>query len=332
MLKNKAATVVAAAVIVISLLTSPVAAAERLACASYPVWLFARFLTHGRERFEVDLVTNPATGCPHEFAPTFRDLERLTQTLYLVKNGFQLESYLEQALKVTPPNIRVIDAGQGVPTLSIAWGRLDFDGQLGRSLDGRPPVDIPNPHVFLSPKFAKTMAANITRQLKEIDPAGAALYDERLNLWNSDMEALEELITAFKQTRRGYKVITSHGFMDYLAQDLGLMVIADLSPSGSEAPPSAARLKLLSQLIINEKVSAILLDPQANPAAAKTLSAETKVAAAIIDTATSGPANPPLDYYQLVIKEDLDLLAKLFPANTSPPPAPAAVPTNGTNP
>ncbi|MDR2444190.1 MAG: metal ABC transporter substrate-binding protein [Deltaproteobacteria bacterium] len=310
-------------------LTAPIALAqgklERLACASYPVWLFTRFLTFGRDNFQVELITNPATGCPHDFAPTPADLNRLTQTHYLVKNGLQLENYLDLALKVAPLDIKVIDAGKSVPTLSIVWGRLDFDGELGRSIGGELPTNVPNPHVFLSPKFAKVMAANIANGLKEIDPAGAAHYDARLDLFKADMEELEKLIALFRHTHRGYKVVTSHGFMDYLAQDLGLAILADLSPSGTEIPPSAARLKLLSNFIKSNSISVVLLDPEANPAAAQTLSQETGVAVAIIDTATSGPANPPIDYYQLVIKEDLNLLSNLLPPNI-PTPASGATP------
>jgi ABC-type Zn uptake system ZnuABC Zn-binding protein ZnuA len=296
-------------------------AAERIVCASYPVWLFTRFLTEGRDRFQVELLTNPETGCPHEFAPTPRDLERLTQTPILVKNGLNLETYLDKALRVASSSIVIIDSSVGVPTLSVIWGRIALEGGAEPGSNDQLPSMLPNPHIFLSPKNAKIMAANIVSSLTEIDPAGAEFYQERLVLWNTDMEDLEELITNFQQTRRGYKVVTSHGFFDYLAQDLGLSVLADLSPA-EEVPPSAARLELLRQLIESEKVSAILLDPQADPAAAKTLSSELKVPGAIIDTVTSGPPNPPIDFYQSVLVEDIELLSNLFPQNYQAPKAP----------
>ena len=293
-------------------------AAERLACASYPVWLIARYLTDGAERFAPDLITNPATGCPHDFAPTPRDLERLTQTQVLVKNGLDLETYLDRALRVAPPDIVVIDASQGVPTLSLAWGRQELENQP-RDAQGRLPSSVPNPHIFLSPKFAKIMAANLAAKLKELDTMGVDIYDGRLAAFSDDMDALEARAAAFKATRRGYKVITSHAFMDYLAQDLGLMVVGDLSPSGTEAPPSAARLGALSNLVKSERVTAIFIDPEADPGPARTLSSETGATAAVIDTATSGPSNPPLDYFQLVLKEDLALIESLFPPNTAAP-------------
>ncbi|MDR2455527.1 MAG: metal ABC transporter substrate-binding protein [Deltaproteobacteria bacterium] len=315
-LKKAGALVVSLAIF--SLASAAPALAERLACASYPVWLIARYLTDGAERFQPELITNPATGCPHDFAPTPRDLERLTQTFYLFKNGLDLETYLDKALRVAPPDIVVIDASAGVPTLSMAWGRMDLGGSQ-RDDYGRLPTSVPNPHIFMSPKFAKIMAANLASKLKELDPMGANIYEARLASFTADMESLEEAIAAFKATRRGYKAVTSHGFLDYLAQDLGLAILADLSPSGTEAPPSAARLRAIADLVKQERVTAIFVDPEADPGPARTLSRETGAAAAVIDPATSGPANPPLDYYQMVLKEDLALFEEIFPPNYSPP-------------
>lgn len=299
-------------------------AADTLVCASYPVWLFARYLNEGRDYYKVELLTNPATGCPHEFAPTSADLNRLTKTRILVKNGLGLETYLDNALKVAPTDVEVIDASRGLPTLSMLWNRLDFDGTMGPDPGGRQPSQIPNPHVFLSPRLAGLMVANIAGELSRLDPGGAEHYAQRNAAWELETARLEEAVAEFRQTRRGYKIVTSHGFMDYLAQDLGLAVLADISPLGSEAPPSAARLAALGRLVRRERISAVLLDPEADPGPARTLSSEAGIPAAIIDTSTSGPGDPPPDFYQRVVMEDIDLLARMLPPNQAPAPAPGA--------
>jgi ABC-type Zn uptake system ZnuABC Zn-binding protein ZnuA len=306
---------------VVLVLLAPLAMAdERIVCASYPVWLFTRYLNEGRDLYKVELLTNPATGCPHEFAPTPRDLERLTQTKILVKNGLGLESYLDRALKVAPTDIVVIDASAGLPTLSLIWGRVDFDGTMAKLAGDSQPAMVPNPHIFLSPKLSIDMMANIANALSRLDPGGADHYASRLARWEEEISDITETIDRFRETHRGFKLVTSHGFMDYLAYDLGLAVVADISPLGTEAPPSAQRLSSLGNLIKNDRISAILLDPEADPAAGKTLSQETGAPAAILDTATSGPYDPPIDFYQQVIREDLELLSKLLPANVQPPP------------
>ncbi|MDR1081467.1 MAG: metal ABC transporter substrate-binding protein [Deltaproteobacteria bacterium] len=286
-------------------------AAPRLAAASYPVWLFARWLNSGREAFSVELMTRPETGCPHEFNPQPRDLERLTQTRTLVKNGLDLEIYLARAIRVAPPDVFVIDASKGVPTMINSYGRLSIPGEPS----ARAAME-PNPHIFLSPRLASMMASNIAAGMSERDPEGAMHYQSRLELFQKDMRALEDDLALFKRTRRGYKIVTSHGFMDYLAQDLGLTILADLEPA-PEVTPSAARLARISDLVRDERVTAVLLDPHADLKLAQTLGEETGIPVAVVDPVTSGPADPSPGYYQSVIREDLNMLGALFPVNAS---------------
>jgi ABC-type Zn uptake system ZnuABC Zn-binding protein ZnuA len=285
-----------------------VAQGERIAAASYPVWLFTRYLNQGRDFFSVELMTSPETGCPHEFNPRQEDLEKLSRTKNLVENGLGLEVYLDRALRVAPSDIFIIDASKGVPTLLLDSGRVKVTGDVSKKT-----VD-PNPHIFLSPKNAALMTANIAAALTEKDPAGAEHYRDRLERFQASMETLEEEIANFKNTRRGYKVVTSHGFMDYLAAELGILIVADIE-AVPEVAPSPARLQSIVQLVKSEGVSAILLEPDSDVEQAKSLGAETGVPVAVVDPATSGSADPPVDYYQQVVSSDIALLSRLLPAN-----------------
>jgi zinc/manganese transport system substrate-binding protein/zinc transport system substrate-binding protein len=287
----------------------------RALAASYPVWLFARYLSYGRDYFQVELLTNPGTGCPHDFAPTPRDLERLSQARVLIKNGLGLETYLDRALKVASKDVLIIDASLNSPTLPLNWGRLELTDQ---SLTPKAPDDLgplaPNPHIFSSPRLATLMTANIAEGLSKADPDGRAHYQERRAAFQADMDYLMDIAGAFERSRVGYRAIVSHGFMDYLARDLGLLILADIEPA-PEVAPSAARLKALADFIKSGEVSAVLTEPTADLAMAKTLAAEGGIQAAVVDPITAGPADPDLDFYQKVAKENLFVLSKIFPAN-----------------
>ncbi|MDR1872478.1 MAG: zinc ABC transporter substrate-binding protein [Deltaproteobacteria bacterium] len=290
------------------------AAGPRLIVASYPAWLFTRYLTMGRDYFQVELLTNPTTGCPHDFAPQPRDLERLSQARVLVKNGLGLEAYLERALKVASKDIVIIDASQNLPTLPGSWGRMDLGDGTVKSSDLTPLA--PNPHIFSSPRLAGLMAKNIADGLAKIDPEGAAHYQDRRTAFQADMDYLNDFIAAFSRSRQGYKLIASHDFMDYLAQDLGLVILADIEPA-PETAPSAFRLAALAALAKEEGVKAIVAEPAFNLNLARTLAGEAGVAAAVIDPVTAGPFDPGPDYYKTVMRENLVTLATLLPANRS---------------
>ncbi|MDR2405644.1 MAG: metal ABC transporter substrate-binding protein [Deltaproteobacteria bacterium] len=281
---------------------------ERIAVASYPVFLFTRYLNNGRDNFQVELMTSPGTGCPHEFNPRPQDLEKLSETGILVENGLNLEIYLDRALSVAKPDIFIIDASVGVPTIPNNRARVKVVG------DPAGTDNEPNPHIFFSPKNASIMAANIAKGLTTKDPEGATHYQERLKLFQDSMAALEKDIQAFKDTHTGYKVVASHNFIDYFTDELGLVVVADIE-AVPDVAPSPARLTDLTRVIKEQKVSAILLEPEADLNQAKTLGRETGVQVEVIDPATSGSGDPPVDYFQDVIKKDLALLTKALPAN-----------------
>jgi ABC-type Zn uptake system ZnuABC Zn-binding protein ZnuA len=229
-----------------------------------------------------------------------------------VENGLNLEVYLERALRVAPRDIFVIDASRSVPTLAMSHGRLAIPGE---AVDAQSALT-PNPHIFLSPRLAAMMAENIAKALIQKDPSGEYHYNQRLISFKADMESLESELALFKKTRRGYSIVTSHGFMDYLAQDLGLTILADIEPA-PEVAPSARRISALTELIRNERISAIFLDPEANLKLAQALGEEARIPVAVIDPVTSGSAEPPINYYQEVLRSDLQIFQKLFPVNAS---------------
>ncbi|MDR1608243.1 MAG: zinc ABC transporter substrate-binding protein [Deltaproteobacteria bacterium] len=309
------------ALLLLTLETLNAWAGPKIMTTSYPVWLFTRYITQGRDYFEVELLTNPATGCPHEFAPLPRDLERLSQSRILIKNGLGLEVYLDKALKVASKDLIIIDASQGVPTLPLTWGRLDL-GELGDKDSPKAESDkaplTPNPHIFSSPRLAGLMANNIALALAKLDPEGSIYYQERKLAFQADMDYLSHSIQSFKDSRQGYRVMVSHGFMDYLAQDLGLIVLADIEPI-PETPPSPSRVQALSKLVRSGDINGILVEPEADLELARILAAEGHFRAAVIDPATSGPANPEDEYYKKVIRDNIIVLSQLFPANKEVP-------------
>jgi ABC-type Zn uptake system ZnuABC Zn-binding protein ZnuA len=289
----------------------------KVAAASYPVFLFARWLNSGRGFFDVQLLTSPGTGCPHEFNPRPNDLERLRQTPILVKNGLNLEIYLDRAINVAKPDIFVIDASAGVPTLPNNRERVKVTG------DPSATNDLPNPHIFFSVKNAPLMAANIAKGLSEKDPEGAPHYQERLKLFQDSMAGLQKAVDAFKSTRSGYKVVASHNFIDYFTDELGISVVADIEPE-PDVTPSPARLSDIIRVIREQKVAAILLEPEADFSQGRTLQDETGAKAAVVDPATAGPAEPPDDYFQQVLKKDIEQLSQMLPANAGAQAQPAA--------
>lgn len=309
---------------------APALAAEELLCSTFPLYLFTRNITEGSDSFKVGLLVDSSRGCPHDYNPSPAELEKLSKARVLVINGLGLEGFLDQALRVTRADLRVIDASGGEravrafladppreasPTLIISQETaraLSHDHDHGASADEL------NPHLFASPRTAALLVENITRALSEIDPPKADLYrNNGARLAQELLKLTGGSVAGLRANLGNPKVIAGHGIFDYLAQDWGLNIVARIEEEDG-AEPSAARLSELARLGRQEGVRAVLVDPTGNQALARTLAAEIKVPAAVIDPVAGGPADAPPDYYEKVMLSNLNVLLKLFVR----PPAP----------
>ena len=297
-------------------------AAEDLLCSTFPVYLFTRNVVEGSAVYSPSLMVDSQLGCPHDYAPTPADLERLSQTGVLVINGLGLDAFMTRAIRVAKNDLKVIDASGGfdayeeggVPeiitnkeTVAGMWGHEQHDHHHHAHDHG----DAPNPHIFAAPRTAAVMVNNIAEGLAVIDPGNSHLYRANAKRYTNSLADLTASFQAFGEKMNHPKIIASHGVFDYMANDLGLTVAATIEEEDG-AEPSAARLAQLIKLAKEEGVKAVIVDPQGNINLARTLGAELNLPVAIIDPVAAGPADAPLDYFEKVMRTDLEILTKLF--------------------
>ena len=292
-------------------------AAGDVLATTFPIYLFTKNITQGSDTYEARLMVESTIGCPHDYAPPPGDLERLARADVLIMNGLGLEEFLPRALRVAKDSLKIIDAsgGQAGSVATAASTNLIIDR---RTVMAQPHlIDGPNPHLFAAPSTAAAMARNIAEGLATLDPDKAALYRTNAARLAGELEAAANTMRLAGQTLGHPKVIVSHGIFDFLAQDMGLNIVASIEEADG-AEPSAARLAELAKLAREQEVRAILVDPDGDVKTARTLGAEAKVPVAVIDPVSAGPADAPLDYYPKVMLTNAQVLVELF---TKPQPA-----------
>jgi zinc/manganese transport system substrate-binding protein/zinc transport system substrate-binding protein len=282
-----------------------------LLCSTFPMYLFTKNISQGRDTFTIDLMLAGAQGCPHDYAPTPAELERLSQANILVINGRGLEAFLGQALKVAKIDLSIVDASGPVgaePNAALLLTRNDLMDKGETLLNGEAP---PNPHLFAAPSTAARQVERIAEALAALDPGGAELYRANAAKFSEDLRGIAGAFARAGQALGQPKIIASHGIFDFMAQDMGLTLVAAIEEEDG-VPPSPARLGQLINLAKEQEVRAILVDPHGNVDLARALGAETKIPVALIDPVDSGPPDAPLEYYQGVMLTDLDVLLKLL--------------------
>ena len=313
----------------------------RVLATTYPVYLITRAVTQSSPDVQVDLLIPAQTGCPHDYALTPRDMQKLAKARIVVINGLGLEAFLEKPLAAAG-KFTVVDSSKGVKAIvedhdedqhaapggaesahkdghdhaATAKGHEagqesgqeaghDHGTEHGHDHGGV------NPHAFASPMQAAIMARNIGRALAAAEPVAAKNCPEAAEAYAAKLEAVGKRLAAVGANATNKNVVALHDGMAYLVRDAGLNLV-DVIQEDEEAQPSAARLLDLVKKIKESKPVVLIGEPQYSEKPVRALSAETGVPAVQLDSLASGLTNVPLDYYETVMANNCAILEKYF--------------------
>lgn len=305
----------------------------RVLATTYPVYLITRAVTQSSPDVQVDLLIPAQTGCPHDYALTPRDMQKLAKARIVVINGLGLEAFLEKPLAAAG-KFTVVDSSKGVKAIvedhdedqhaapggaeaahkdghdHAATAKGHEAGQESGQEAGHDHGGV-NPHAFASPMQAAIMARNIGRGLVAAEPVAAKNCPEAAEAYAARLEAVGKRLAAVGANATNKNVVALHDGMAYLVRDAGLNLV-DVIQEDEEAQPSAARLLDLVKKIKESKPVVLIGEPQYSEKPVRALSAETGVPAVQLDSLASGLSNAPLDYYETVMTNNCIILEKYF--------------------
>ncbi len=300
-MNRKAIGMILTVIVAVGLLIFPagakVASAEKnILATTFPIYQIVRNVAHGRDAVKIDLMLPAHLGCPHDYALTPQDMQKLAKADILVVNGLGMEEFLGAPVKKANPLIKVIDSSTGIgETIKYAGGHNHHHHHAGI-----------NPHLFASPRMTAKLATNIAAGLSKADPKGAKVYLKNARAYAKEMNQLAKEMSDLGKRLKNNRIVQPHGVFDYLARDMGLSVVAVMQTHGQE--PSASEMIQLVGTIRKEKAGAIFTEPQYPGKIGKTLSQETDVPIAVLDPAATGSENAPLTYYETVMRRNMKTL------------------------
>ena len=313
----------------------------RVLATTYPVYLITRAVTQSSPDVQVDLLIPAQTGCPHDYALTPKDMQKLAKARIVVINGLGLEAFLEKPLAAAG-KITLVDSSKGVKAIvedhdedqhaasdsadkahkddhdhaAAAKGHeAEHEAEHGHGHNhsaghGHDHGGV-NPHAFASPMQAAVMARNIGLALAVAEPVAAKNCPEAAEAYAARLEAVGKRLAAVGANDANKNVVALHDGMAYLVRDAGLNLVGVIQ-GDEEAQPSAARLLDLAKKIKESKPVVLIGEPQYSDKPVRALSAETGVPAVQLDSLASGPANAPLDHYETVMTNNCAILEKYF--------------------
>ena len=236
-------------------------------------------------------LTQPQTGCLHDYQLTTDDMKKLERANIFVVNGLGMENFLEK-IKSERTNLKIIDASDSDEIFTLKDG------------------DEINPHVWLSITYNMNQVKAITSQLCLADPDHAAEYKKNALEYLNKLSALRDEMHFALDNLPNKDIVTFHEAFPYFAAEFKLNIVGVVEREPGTEPTPGELTETIGK--VNEMPAKVLfVEPQYSPKAAETISRETGAKIFTLDPIVTGDAKPEnADAYIEGMKKNKDTLVE----------------------
>lgn len=247
----------------------------RYVASCYPVYIIALNLIDGIEGTEVIHMSENHQGCLHDFQIQSEDLKNIEKSSAFIINGAGMENFLK---KVTDeiPKIKIIDSSKDIKLLENNCHHHHHSHEHEY-----------NPHIWMSIDNYIKQTENIAEGLIESDPENEEKYRKNCEEYTSKLKNLKNDITLKLKDVRGKSIITFHEAFPYFANEFGLN-IPDVINHDPESEPSAKQISKTINIMKENNINSLFIEPQYKSTAAETISKETGAKIYTLDPAVTG--------------------------------------------
>lgn len=247
----------------------------RYVASCYPVYIIALNLIDGIEGTEVIHMSENHQGCLHDFQIQSEDLKNIEKSSAFIINGAGMENFLK---KVTDeiPKIKIIDSSKDIKLLENNCHHHHHSHEHEY-----------NPHIWMSIDNYIKQTENIAEGLIESDPENEEKYRKNCEEYILKLKNLKNDITLKLKDVRGKSIITFHEAFPYFANEFGLN-IPDVINHDPESEPSAKQISKTINIMKENNINSLFIEPQYKSTAAETISKETGAKIYTLDPAVTG--------------------------------------------
>jgi zinc/manganese transport system substrate-binding protein len=264
----------------------------------------------------------PAASGPHDFQARPGDVAALKNARVLVKNGLEMESFLDKLVKgAENPDLKVIDSSSGIPTLEnpeLAGEAKADDHDHGHDHDHAEGHDHDhghdhgpiNPHIWLDPVRAAQQVDNIRDGLIAADPACADGYRRNAAAFTGQLRQLNTEFEKQLAPFRGKTFVVLHDFAPYFADRYGLK--AEYLVDVPEQNPSPADLARVADTVKRTQLKALLTEPQEGNRSFNALAGDLGIRISVfnpLETGTEEASRNPATYGEVMRRNVTDLVS-----------------------
>ncbi len=266
----------------------------------YPMYIAALNVTDGAD-INLYNLSEPETGCLHDYQLTTDDMKLLSNADVFIINGLGMEAFLDDVMKQYP-KLRIINASVGIESLNEPHSHEEDEHEEEHEHEEGHEHEGPNAHVWMSVANHIKQVDNIRIGLRDADTSNASLYNENASNYISKLEQLKSKVD---NSLKGKKVVLFSEAYEYLARDFGLDVRAILDLD-EEKNISAREIADTVDVVRKDQVPLIIAEKEYGEKMANAVMAETGIMSVYLDTIIRGEYDK--DAYINRMNSNIDIL------------------------
>ena len=292
----------------------------------YPMYIATLNIVDGVKEVRLENLSEPQTGCLHDFQLTPEDMKLLSTAYVFVINGGGIESFMSDVAKAYP-KLDVVEACEDVALLSDAESDSDHDHDHDADAESDSDHDHDheadtesdsahdhdhgdeNAHAWMSVPRYRTMVKTIASHLAQKDEAHAEEYYANAEKYDAKLAKLEKEQDSLKSLTDGQNIVIFHEAYAYVADDFS-MIACYLLDLDEERSVSAGEIKQVISAIKDDGVSVILAEELYGKSMGDTVSRETDVHVVYIDPLNRGEYDK--DSYLDGMEQNIELIKDAF--------------------
>ena len=253
---------------VTALLLASLLSAKPVVIASIaPVGYLAKAV--GGDKIEVQSL---AKGDVHSYEPKPNDMKAVAKARIFIAAGLEFEEAWMPRFKASAKNLVVVQSDAKIAKLKEERGeQAEHDEKHEAHAD---------PHVWLNPMLAITMARNISDALIAMDKANKDFYLKNFQKLMNDLLAFDESAKNELAGLKNRKFVVYHPAWGYFAEHYDLEQIS-IERNGKE--PKIDEMASTVKMIKDENIKVIFADPNRSQKSAQVLASQTGAKVELLD-------------------------------------------------
>lgn len=250
----------------------------------YPMYIAALNVVGENEHIRLENLSEPQTGCLHDYQLTPADMQLLSTADAFIINGGGIESFLGEVAEQYP-ELTIINASEQVDLIED------------------------NAHAWMNIEDYMTQVKTIEAELSAADPADADQFSENAEAYLAKLSSLKEQADAVKPLTEGKNIVIFHEAYEYVAEEFGMQVsyVMDLD---EERQVSAGEVADVVRTVTDGGVRVILAEELYGKDMGDTVESETDAKVCYLDTLVRGDYDA--DSYLNAMQQNITLLKEAF--------------------